>query len=104
MDKIPTTKVIYNIKQKRMEWEYRIVTSPLWYNIYRKNKLDDKRFNLEFLWANLKRIKDKDFAKVFYHKDDAVSALSVIKMRWWDVAPKEEETETKVEKQCWSEL
>lgn len=82
-------------------WEYKIVNSALWYNIYRKNKLDDKRFNLEFLWANLKRIKDKDFAKIFYHQEDAVSALAVIKMKWWDVEPKE--TETKVEKQCWSD-
>lgn len=82
-------------------WEYKIVNSDLWYNIYRKRELDHWMFNLEFLWANLKRIKDKDYAKIFYHKEDAMSALVTIKMKWWNVEPKEE-TETK-EKQCWSE-
>ena len=38
-------------------------------------------FNMEWLGANLKWIKDREFAKTFYHRDDAVSALVVIRKR-----------------------
>lgn len=84
-------------------WEYKIVNSTLGYNIYRKRQLEWKMFNMEWLGANLKWIKDREFAKTFYHRDDAVSALVVIRKRKWELTEWEIEQKEKVEKQCWSE-
>lgn len=84
-----------------MRREYKIISSDLWYNIYRKREKENWIMNLEFLWANQRWIKDKTFAKTFYHKDDAISALVTVKMKWRN--EQETEEKQKVEKQCWQE-
>ena len=95
------------------EREYKIVTSTLGFNIYRKKQLEWKMFNMEWLGANLKWIKDKDFAKTFYHREDAVSALVIIKKKKWELTTEQLEEEKwlsigeqkeKAEKQCWSDF
>ena len=95
------------------EWEYRIVTSTLGFNIYRKKQLEWKMFNMEWLGANLKWINDKDFAKTFYHREDAMSALVIIRKRKWELTTEQSEGEKwlstgeqkeKAEKQCWSDF
>lgn len=60
--------------------EYRIVRTDLWWNIYRKKQIW-KLFLLHYLNWKLGWSVNKWFAKIFYHKEDAVSALMVIKKR-----------------------
>ena len=86
-------------------WDYKITRSNLWFNIYRKEELKNWMIKMEWLcnnWYSLNR----DFAKTFYHYDDAVSGLVIARVRWDNLWKQEEkpETETKVEKQSWSEL
>lgn len=61
--------------------EYKIVKCDLWWNIYRRREVW-KMINMEFLNGNGKWTTNKSFARIFYHREDAVSALVVMKMKW----------------------
>lgn len=61
-------------------WEYRIVRCDLWYNIYKKLEKNGY-LSLWFLGWDNKRVLHKDAAKIFYHREDAISALVVIKAK-----------------------
>lgn len=60
--------------------EYRIVRVDLWWNIYKKRE-KDWLISVRFLGSQGKRVLNKDMAKIFYHREDAVSALMVIKTK-----------------------
>ena len=61
--------------------EYKITKSDLWYNIYRR-KEEDGFISIEFLSGRGRRVLNKENAKTFYHKDDALSALVIEKTKW----------------------
>ena len=56
--------------------EYRIFKTDLWFGIYKK---DDK--SMRFLGWRWQRTLRKDFVKNFYNREDAISALVVIKKK-----------------------
>ena len=60
--------------------EYRIIRVDLWYNIYKK-KEGNWFISVRFLGSQGKWVLNKDMAKIFYHREDAVSALVVAKAR-----------------------
>lgn len=60
--------------------QYKIFKTDLWFGIYKKLEKDG-RISLWFLGWDNKRTLRKDHAKTFYHREDAVSALVIIKMR-----------------------
>lgn len=64
-------------------WEYKIIPSDLWYNIYRKRKLENWIINVEFLNGYWSWVKRRSCARTFYNVDDAVSALVLIKKKEW---------------------
>ncbi len=60
--------------------EYKIIKSDLGRNIYKKREKDGK-ISLRFWgWEN-KRVLNKSHAKTIYHREDALSALVVIKRK-----------------------
>jgi len=60
--------------------EYRIIRSDLWWNIYRKKQIG-RLMMLQYLnWKNL-WTPNKSYAKTFYHREDAVSALVIIRKK-----------------------
>ena len=60
--------------------EYKLCKTDLWFSIY--NKLEkDGRISLWFLGWDGKRVLRKDFARTFYHREDAVSNLVVMKAK-----------------------
>lgn len=59
------------------EREYKITRCDLWYNIYKK--LED--WALWYLSSWKKRTLNKDHAKVYFHRDEAVSDLVIIKVK-----------------------
>lgn len=61
-------------------WEYKIVKSDLWYNIYKK-KEKDWFLQLRFYSWKDNRTLNKSHAKTFYHKEDAISNLTLIKIK-----------------------
>ena len=61
-------------------WEYKIFKSDLGYGIYKKLEKDG-RISLWFLGWDGKRVLRKDFARTFYHREDAVSNLVVMKAK-----------------------
>lgn len=87
--------------------KYRIIRCDLWYNIYKKLKIDNPT-SMWFLWPNNRRILNKNHAKVFYNQWDAESALTLIKIKdkWGTptTSTKKFEYEEKREKRSWSEL
>ena len=72
-------KIVYSLTNKPMR-EYKIFKTDLGFWIYKKLEKDG-RLSLWFLDWNNKWTLRKDFAKTFYHRDDAVSALPLIKMK-----------------------
>lgn len=58
--------------------QYKIVKSDLWFNIYKKLE-KDWRLSIWFLGWDGKRVLNKDYARTFYHREDAESALVVIR-------------------------
>lgn len=73
---------------------YKIQNTDLWYKIFRHPADDDtvkEYFDVKWEWN-----KNATWAKIFFHRDDAASALVVIKTKGWK--------KTKNEKQSWSEL
>lgn len=71
--------VVYILSYNKM-WEYKIVKSDLWYNVYRKKEKDwilQLRF---YSWKDNWTL-NKNYAKTFYHKEDAMGALTLIKIK-----------------------
>lgn len=90
-----------------MDWEYKITNSSLWYNVYRR-KEEDWRLIIEWLQKDTYTL-NRDFARTFYHIQDAESALVVERARWRKgitstTSIKESESEEHKEKTSWSEL
>ena len=63
-----------------MKREYRIVKSDLGYNIYKKRERN-WIMQLWFLHHDNKRWLKKDYARTFYHKEDALSVLIIMRRR-----------------------
>ena len=60
--------------------EYKIVKSDLGWNIYKKYE-KDWRLSIWFLGWDNKRVLNKSYARTFYHREDAVSALVIVKRK-----------------------
>lgn len=60
--------------------EYKIIRCDLWWNIYKKLEKNGY-ISLWFLGSNGKWVLKKDMAKIFYHREDAVSNLVIVKHR-----------------------
>ena len=60
--------------------EYKIFKTDLGYGIYKKLEKDG-RISLWFLGWDNKWTLRRDYSRTFYHRDDAVSALALIKMK-----------------------
>lgn len=56
--------------------EYKIFKTDLWFGIFKKNNN-----SIWFLSWNNRWWLRKEFAKTFYHREDAVSALVILKKR-----------------------
>ncbi len=79
-------------------WDYKITNSDLWYRISREE--DDV---IQYLDVRGERNNNKTWAKLFFHRDDAVSALVLVK-HTWKLKMKKTEQKPKVEKQTWDEF
>ena len=63
-------------------WKYRIFRSSLGFWIYKKLETEDwKITQIWFLDWKGKRVLNKDFARTFYHKEDAEWVLWFIKIK-----------------------
>ena len=60
--------------------EYKIYKTDLWYGIYKKRE-KDWMLSMRFLDTKGKWTLKKDYARTFFHREDAVSALSVVKVK-----------------------
>ena len=86
--------------------EYKITKSGLWYNVYRvrNNEGIEEKQRLQKTTYTLNR----SHARIFYHLDDAISALQIAKAIWKKGTPttsiKKSESEEVREKTSWSEL
>ena len=82
--------------------EYKITKSNLGYNVYR-----EKEWRIEWLQKNSYTL-NRDFARTFYHLDDAISNLTLAKFQWekikLDSLTEKKESEKKSEKTYWGEL
>lgn len=89
-----------------MGWEYKITKSNLWYNVYRKQE-KDWIMRLERLQNGTYTL-NRDYAKTFYHLDDAIGALIWERIKWKNETPttstKKSESEGNKEKRSWSEF
>ena len=85
--------------------EYKIYKTDLGYGIYKKREVEG-RISLWFLGWDNKRILNKDHARTFYHREDAVGALVVMRRQWRteETSEDQDEQKEKSEKQSWSEL
>lgn len=61
-------------------WEYKIFKTDLWFGIYKKREKDWK-ISLWFLAWGDKWTLRKDFARTFYHREDAISALALMRVK-----------------------
>ena len=61
-------------------WEYKIYKTDLWWSIYRKKEIW-KLFYMQFLNWNNKWTTNKSYARIFYHREQAVSALVIMKAK-----------------------
>ena len=61
-------------------WEYKITKSDLWFNVYRE-KEENWIKTKEYL-QNDSYTLNKQFAKTFYHLNDATSALVIARNKW----------------------
>jgi len=86
--------------------EYKIAKTGLGYKIYRKRE-ENGIMNMEWLQRDT-YTPDIEYAKVFYHMNDAISALVLAKIRWAKETPtisiRKSESEERREKTSWSEL
>ena len=60
--------------------EYKIVKSDLGRNIYKKREKDWK-ISLVYLGWDNRRVLNKSYAKIFYHREDALAALVIVKRK-----------------------
>ena len=60
--------------------EYKITKSDLGWNIYKK-KEEGWFISVRFLNWQWKWTLRKEFARTFYHREDAISALAVMKIK-----------------------
>jgi hypothetical protein len=58
-------------------WEYKIFRTDLGYWIYKRRE-KDWFISVWFLDWKGKRTLNKSYARTFYHRDDALSALSIM--------------------------
>lgn len=87
---------------KESKYEYKIENSDLWYKIFRHPKWDD---SIKEYYSVYKNWDKKNYARIFFHRGDAESALTVIRIKWRKAIEETSDTpEEKVEKQSWSEL
>ena len=87
-------------------WEYKISKSDLGWIIYRVKKVW-KLIMLEYINWHLNRTLWREWAKTFYDKESALSALVITKRKRWQTDITSRETEKsggKKGKQSWSEL
>lgn len=88
-----------------MGWDYQIVKSDLGYNICRINKEDS--FKRKEWLQNWTYTFNRDYAKTFFHEDDARSALVVARAKWRKTpttSTRKSESVEHREKRSWSEL
>ena len=90
-------------------WEYKIARTSLWFKIYRK-KEENGIMTMEWLHKDWYTLRLEE-ARVFYHINDAMSALVVEKIRCQKETPetsttsiKKSDSEEQKEKRSWSEL
>lgn len=70
--------------------EYKILQWDMWYKIYKKKELD-WIMSMWFLWPENKWVLDSNSAKLYYHKDDVLAALTFA--RFTDGKQNEEKTD-----------
>ena len=84
--------------------DYKIENSDLWYKIFRQKEEDwpKEYYSVRKDWDS------KNYARIFFHRVDAESALTVLRIKWRKAEEWTEETSSTqgedVEKQSWSEL
>lgn len=84
--------------------DYKIENSDLWYKIFRQ-----KEENWPKEYYSVRKDWDKsNYARIFFHRADAESALTVLRIKWRKETEAIEWTSSTqgeyVEKQSWSEL
>lgn len=86
-----------------MKREYKITKSNLGYNVYRVWE-ENWFIRMERLQNNSYTL-NRDFAKTFYHLNDATSALVIAKSKWETLTTsiKKSGSEGKREKKSWYE-
>lgn len=60
--------------------EYKITKSWLWYNIYKKKEINWLLY-VYFLSGNDTWRLGKQYARIFYHKEDAISHLTLARFK-----------------------
>lgn len=60
--------------------EYKIIKADLGWNIY-KRKEEGWKLSVRFLYSHDKRGLNRQYARTFYNREDAVGALVVIKRK-----------------------
>lgn len=61
-------------------WEYKIFKTDLWFWIYKKQE-KGKSLSLWFLAGDEKRTLRREYAKTFYHREDAEAALVIMRTK-----------------------
>ena len=61
-------------------WVYRIVKTDAWFNVYKKLEKDWMMY-VWYLWYKNWWVLNKNDSKLFYDKEDALSALAYIKYK-----------------------
>lgn len=59
-------------------WKFKIIETELWYKVFR---IDEKWKIIQWL-QNDSYTYNKDYAKIYYNKDQAISALVIAKFKW----------------------
>lgn len=80
--------------------DYKIENSDLWYKIFRQNEDWQKEY-----YSVRKDWDSKNYARIFFHRVDAESALTVLRIKWRKETEETSSTQGEnVEKQSWSEF
>lgn len=61
-------------------WEYYITRWDLWYHIFREKEEDWIKKKERYQWNSYTPF--KNFAKTFFHLNEATSALVLVRARW----------------------
>ena len=88
-----------------MDWKYKITKCSLWYNVFREKEEDwittTQRLQRDTYTLN------RQYAKIFYHLQDAESALTIAKFRWRKETSEDNPEPIPprvIEKRSWSEF